>query len=766
MSILEVWNAKDDQSIFLKEGAFQANQAKKIVWTELEIITKNDQEIATLQHFMDTLCSCKNNFEAVVTPSSSYEKSLRSKISHELSVDDLILGVDSIAFMPEESESLLSSLKFSLAVTDSKLLPDYPLTVTASAIEGVLTSLSAFVTDATVKYPKATNYITKLNEELTLVRGWVASIEAIDRVYLADFIKTFGNTLAKEEVDRQFVNDYWDAVTTGYESAMKEVISAHNSLKEDLTLGGAATQVLQECSAILQGLFACVTVKGEAAGGINYIDETALCQMSKNVEDILRLLSFLSTDDQAVVQQGLTKFFQTQFDKVDKKTSATSTINSGDVLAGVWVYMTINEIVSSNPEITLAEIKTKLSTAFQPFSGLTYSFITNYQAAISNFKTLGMLPNSGSSYNLVSFTAGKAKMNANFLPSIIQVPPSKNPSTGVFVMVNNISNVNDSLTRLNTTVAALNTIVTDAQSVAKKRVAALEKIASLRDLFEVDQQKAIATAIKSKPLPAALVTLLLDNYMPGEEQYLQGLVSELNSSNYGAQIGNDFLQNLLSYLNASTTFTFGSYLGSPTDAAGTIFSGSASAASAQLTAEKTSLKAMLGDTLAMIDLLSTYRSQVTDSTGLSTVQKKSYMIQLQQYENSLRTIVSQFSLVNLFLENIVITPPAADTNSGIFTVTWGVDDFLLNDNHKWLKRLVTAESVLASGNPGETVSGGLSSFYAQVHADQQSAADAGQSVQLNLQMQLTAMQQQWSVVATALQVLNQVYLAVARSMVG
>ena len=99
--------------------------------------------------------------------------------------------------------------------------------------------------------------------------------------------------------------------------------------------------------------------------------------------------------------------------------------------------------------------------------------------------------------------------------------------------------------------------------------------------------------------------------------------------------------------------------------------------------------------------------------------------------------------------------------AGVFEVQNGKPG---TNNTNWRLFLQTLEDTVVSGEVGSAVNIGMFQMQALVHSNQQAYADMGQNFQLELQMHLTSMQQEWMVVATSLQLLNQIYLGLARNL--
>lgn len=260
-------------------------------------------------------------------------------------------------------------------------------------------------------------------------------------------------------------------------------------------------------------------------------------------------------------------------------------------------------------------------------------------------------------------------------------------------------------------------------------------------------------------LPSAVASVLIDRYMPKEVGFLNGIYDQLYYSNLGSSVGNAMIDAISEYVNAATYFNFASYVGQQPavgEKGKDVFPGTADSARNKLETERQKAAAYLKSTQDAETVLEEQLKRVTEDPKISNEQRTRIIDSLNNYRDNLNAISGSLVLLQNYLAPLSVSDGDV---AGTFKVTGGEE--------QWQARLEILEDALVSGvNSGNAISGGMFPLQATIQSDQQSYADMGQNYQLELQMHLTSMQQEWTVVATSLQVLNQMYLSLARSLMG
>lgn len=281
---------------------------------------------------------------------------------------------------------------------------------------------------------------------------------------------------------------------------------------------------------------------------------------------------------------------------------------------------------------------------------------------------------------------------------------------------------------------------------------------------ELNAGKTIAQTkeVEASPLPSAVASVLIDHYMPKEVEFLEKISSRLYYGNKGSDIGNTILDAISLYVNSATYFGFANYIGQPPVVGKTrenIFAGSADNAKAKLDEEKKQVDVFLEITEAAKTTVTNQQSAVTNDDKLSTEQKAKIKAELTQYTDMLNAISN--SLTSLKTQLAPLSVSTVEGVDGVFEVKNGIPG---ENGKNWRLVLQTLEDTVVSGEVSSPTNIGMFQMQALVHLNQQAYADMGQNFQLELQMHLTSMQQEWMVVATSLQLLNQIYLGLARNL--
>lgn len=158
-------------------------------------------------------------------------------------------------------------------------------------------------------------------------------------------------------------------------------------------------------------------------------------------------------------------------------------------------------------------------------------------------------------------------------------------------------------------------------------------------------------------------------------------------------------------------------------------------------------------------MVTNQQNLVTADTRLSEEQKTKLKAELSRYTDILNAISTALTTLKTHLKPLTVV--AVNGVAGVFEVQHGIEG---PDKTNWRLFLQTLEDTVVSGKVGDAVNIGMFQMQALVHSNQQAYADMGQNFQLELQMHLTSMQQEWMVVATSLQLLNQIYLGLARNL--
>lgn len=453
---------------------------------------------------------------------------------------------------------------------------------------------------------------------------------------------------------------------------------------------------------------------------------------------------------------------------VNETVEKLNDFKGGDYIGAVWAYFTAATVISSKDSVSMDEVK-------QALTAQANTVVSSFALA----KTLK------TSMDSIVKADGKFKTTVDGVAREYTIFSADNNNTNKAILNPILLNFGSRGFLPNITLAANNHAETSARAFFRFRALAqvesaklestlqgsedfLQKITQLRKDLLSYQLLAQSYEIRSLPLPSAVSAVLIDRYMPKEIDYLTQMKADLYYSNLGSSVGNAMIDAISQFVNGATYFNFASFAGQqPMTAMATdTFPGSMETAKAKLALEKQQTKLYLGYATKALEEVKTQLDRVQNDTVITNEQRLRITDALQGYADNLNAISGSLVLLQIYLNPLSVgvrdgTQGGGDTGKdpeGTFHVFGGQD--------QWQARLETLEDALVSGLPSNIISGGLFPVQASVQADQQAFADMGQSYQLEMQMHMTAMQQEWTVVATSLQILNQIYLGLTRKLAG
>lgn len=452
---------------------------------------------------------------------------------------------------------------------------------------------------------------------------------------------------------------------------------------------------------------------------------------------------------------------------VNETVKKLNDFKGGDYIGAVWAYFTAATVISSNDSVSMEDVKRALTaqanTVVSSFA-LAKTLQTSMDSIVKadgKFKTT--VDGVARDYTIFSFDNNSNKVVLNpillnfgsrgFLPNItLAANNHAETSARAFFRFRALTQVES---------AKLESTLQGSEHF-------LQRITQLRKDLLSYQLLAQSYEIRSLPLPSAVAAVLIDRYMPKEIDYLTQMKADLYYSNLGSSVGNAMIDAISQFVNGATYFNFASFAGQqPMTAMATdTFPGSMETAQAKLALEKQQSKLYLEYANKALEEVKTQLARVQNDTVITNEQRLRITDALQGYADNLNAISGSLVLLQIYLNPLRVgvrdgNQGGGDTGKdpeGTFHVFGGQD--------QWQARLETLEDALVSGLPSNIISGGLFPVQASVQADQQAFADMGQSYQLEMQMHMTAMQQEWTVVATSLQILNQIYLGLTRKLAG
>ncbi|WP_173023631.1 CT620/CT621 family type III secretion system effector [Chlamydia felis] len=440
---------------------------------------------------------------------------------------------------------------------------------------------------------------------------------------------------------------------------------------------------------------------------------------------------------------------------VNQALTTVPSFAGGNYVGAVWAYFIASTVLANKPLSTMAEVGNVIKEEAKELTGSLLSIASTIQNTMTGIVTQNgqfvFTLNGNEQYTIYSNNSGKTTIN----------PVLLNRGT-VGLLKNVTSRANQQAESTARTyfqfkgLAEVETIQLGALIDTSR-----EQLQDCQDLkAELYKEELLSRAneLQAMALPSAVASVLIDRYMPKEVDFLNSIYSQLYYSNLGSSVGNAMIDAISEYINAATYFNFASYVGQQ-PAVGQKgkdeFPGTADSARAKLETERQKAASYLKSTQQAEVVLAEQIKKVTEDSKITEEQRSRIIDSLNNYKDNLNAVSGSLVLLQNYLAPLSIENGSVP---GTFIVRGGED--------QWQARLEILEDALVSGLSGNAINGGMFPLQAMIQADQQSYADMGQNYQLELQMHLTSMQQEWTVVATSLQVLNQMYLSLARSLMG
>ncbi|QYC71909.1 hypothetical protein INQ93_01120 [Chlamydia suis] len=263
------------------------------------------------------------------------------------------------------------------------------------------------------------------------------------------------------------------------------------------------------------------------------------------------------------------------------------------------------------------------------------------------------------------------------------------------------------------------------------------------------REKAVNSWIESTSLGSAFIHLILNTQIPKQENFLNPLIQEVNFNNVAANAVNDLLSITNNFSTSSVYYNLSSYLVESKEGQN-YFCGDFFEFLSSLAKEREYIAR---------DINSCYRAQEFGKTLLAKVealaagnkvtaaQANSMRTQTNLYLAFIQIIVEQLAVLDSLLRSFYYNPLQKDGkyDENKYEITGPTD---------WISTLASLEGYAANGFDNASPSGGLGPMHTLVQTNQHDYLTQSQTQQLNLQNQMTNIQQEWTLVSTSMQVLN------------
>ena len=276
-----------------------------------------------------------------------------------------------------------------------------------------------------------------------------------------------------------------------------------------------------------------------------------------------------------------------------------------------------------------------------------------------------------------------------------------------------------------------------------------QALTTAEELHPVD-----GSVINKMPFQSAFAYILLDKYIPAQEEALYALARELNFSGYAQTLFSPVLELVKSFNNAPIVYNLGSYIGQTEGTAN--FKYGYQMVLDRYETEKSHLRKDINNAENAKQQLTQIIKNVDANNSLTPTQKSKLKDMANGYIRTLDVCITQMQELSTGLRGLAFIP-GRDEYSPAYEIMGSSFSIVTLQNLEG--KVVDGEINVSSGE----TKGGLLNFFTYFLADVQNFGDLAQTNQLMLELQMRAMHQQWSLVTASLKLLHNVYRTLASS---
>ncbi|WP_139415060.1 CT620/CT621 family type III secretion system effector [Chlamydia abortus] len=254
--------------------------------------------------------------------------------------------------------------------------------------------------------------------------------------------------------------------------------------------------------------------------------------------------------------------------------------------------------------------------------------------------------------------------------------------------------------------------------------------------------------VNKMPFQSAFAYILLDKYIPAQETALYALGRELNLSGYAQSLFSPLLEVIKTFNSAPIIYNLGSYISQTSGTAN--FKFGYQMIVDRYEEELLQLRNDIKSAENAQALLKQISKNIQGNATLTDDQKKQLQDIVSGYDSELVIMLTQMKNLMLNLNSLIFIPGSNEYEASYKIMGSDFSIITLQDlEHK----VVDGEIDIATG----TAKGGLLNFFNTCLADVQNYGDLAQTHQLMLELQMRAMQQEWSLIAASLKLIHNVY---------
>ncbi|AAP04769.1 CT620/CT621 family type III secretion system effector [Chlamydia caviae] len=517
---------------------------------------------------------------------------------------------------------------------------------------------------------------------------------------------------------------YREGVTGAYQIAVQNLTTVRSSIENE-------KQTLEnQLAAFQQGVSSYTSWVGESkniVAGKDYTSVLVTAAMEANaaLTSLSQMRGNLTTEEQQIFDKHVPKYLELT---IDNTTGFATTVTQ--FIAKMNAFQEISEYTLNNAITSNDQVKT---------------FLKNKGAAIQNYPFFSEVGK-----EMVAITNSSGFVNYAKDESGYQIPAFEN-----FVQVElKIRAITSDFANQAKTV--LQNFKTEADAHVLKLQQQIEELDKKYKEFNpadasftADRRKAVESWLNSESLGSAFIYLILNSQLPKQSAFLNPLIEEINFNNLAANAINDLLKITNHFSTTSVYYNLSSYLIQSKEGVD-LFCGDYFETCLALSKEKEYITRDTDRCRRAQNLVEELLNKINKLPNISSSQKSEMLNATANYKYALTITFNQLNLLNSLLANLKIQEQKNSDDSYKSTV------FKMTGPTDWIPTLASLEGFISNGFPNITPTGGLGPLFTQIQADQQDYTTQGQTQQLNLQNQMTNVQQEWTLVSTSMQVLNQI----------
>lgn len=632
------------------------------------------------------------------------------------------------AYMQKVSHSILSMLMQIKAIAPAAIAAPTPENIDTVNGQTVLQAMLSGVQALVQKYPELSS-----NTDVTTILGMASYLsqptltaQQLQAIYAASD-KPNTNTLC-DAVDRRDIAAYKEGVTQAYQTCINNLTAVRLDVSDSQKLVDEELSAFQQVEACFENFVKGVSRLSSlgTSQDIYYARLQEYLEMYACLTSLSQAYSSLTTEAKNIIKPLVEQFQQVT---LVNGGSGNKSVNS--MMGAVAKYLEVADLCLQNTYTQTSAIIPHLTQRGNALK--TKPFFLFIGGVVASASDATLSPN----YIKQGAAGNQVPNYENFTQKVLDA----NLDNGAVAAANNI------LTQFQAKAAPYKLqLQTKSQELSKKYDSLDPGLASFSD----NREAAVQDWLKSESLGSALVFMIQNSQLPKQKTMLAPLIKEVNFNNMAANAINDLLLVTNAFSTSTVYYNLSSFLIESKEGKD-LFNGDFFETSTALAKEREQISRDQGRCKRAQELVDALLKKIQQMPDVSEAQRTRMLNATRMYEQFLSITLDQLVALDSLLVNLTITPEK-DSN----TSKYRTDVFKITGPQKWIPALANLEGFIANGYPDSNPSGGLGPLFTLIQSDQQEYTTQGQTQQLNLQNQMTNVQQEWTLVSTSMQVLNKI----------